>query len=96
MDGCYLEYQGHVHVGATLSSNMLLNAKKETSLHYVTTDRSSRPGVFLRKVILKLCRKFTGEHLCRSAISMKLCFALMAASKQTKNQHCQPTKRSLS
>ena len=54
MDGYYLQHQGHVHVGATLSSNMLLNAKKETSLHYVTTDRSSRPEVFLRKVILKL------------------------------------------
>ena len=54
MDGYYLEHQGYVHVGATLSSNMLLNAKKETSLHYVTTDRSSRPEVFLRKVILKL------------------------------------------
>ena len=50
MDGYYLEHQGHVHVGATLSSNMLLNAKKETSLHYVTTDRSSRPEVFLRKL----------------------------------------------
>ena len=37
MAGCYLEHQEHVHVGATLTSNMLLHAKKEASLHYATT-----------------------------------------------------------
>ena len=34
--------------------------------------RSSRPEVFLRKGILKICRKFTEEHPCQSAISIKL------------------------
>ena len=34
--------------------------------------RSSRPEVFLRKDVLKICNKFTGEHPCRSAISIKL------------------------
>ena len=34
--------------------------------------RSSHPEVFLGKGVLKLCRKFTGEHPCRSAISIKL------------------------
>ena len=34
--------------------------------------RSSHPEVFLVKGILKICSKFTGEHLCRSAISIKL------------------------
>ena len=34
--------------------------------------RSSRPEVFLRKSALKICSKFTGEHPCRSAISIKL------------------------
>ena len=34
--------------------------------------RSSRPEVFLRKGVLKICSKFTGEHPCRSAISIKL------------------------
>ena len=34
--------------------------------------RSSCPEVFLRKVVLKICSKFTGEHLCRSVISVKL------------------------
>ena len=31
--------------------------------------RSSRPEeVFLGKCILKMCNKFTGEHMCRNAI----------------------------
>ena len=33
---------------------------------------SSRPEVFLRKGVLKICSKFTGEHSCRSVISIKL------------------------
>ena len=36
------------------------------------SDRSSRPEVFLRNGVLKICSKFTGEHPCRSAISIKL------------------------
>ena len=34
--------------------------------------RSSRPEVFLGKSILKICSKFSGEHPCRGAISIKL------------------------
>ena len=34
--------------------------------------RSSHPEVFLRKDVLKICSKFTIEHLCRSVISIKL------------------------
>ena len=34
--------------------------------------RSSCLGVFLEKGVLKLCSKLTGEHPCRSAISIKL------------------------
>ena len=34
--------------------------------------RSSHPEVFLEKVVLKICSKFTGEHPCRSVISIKL------------------------
>ena len=39
-----------------------------------TLDKSriSRPEVFLGKGVLKLCSKFTGEHPCRSATSIKL------------------------
>ena len=36
--------------------------------------RSSHPDVFIRKVVLKICCKFTGEHPCRSVISIKLPF----------------------
>ena len=34
--------------------------------------RSSRSEVFLRKGVQKICSKFTGEHPCRSVISIKL------------------------
>ena len=34
--------------------------------------RSSRQEVFLRKVVRRICSKFTGEHPYRSAISIKL------------------------
>ena len=34
--------------------------------------RSSPPGVFLGKGVLKICSKFTGEQTCRNAISVKL------------------------
>ena len=37
-----------------------------------TKCRSSRPEVFLGKVVLKICSKFTGERPCRSVISIKL------------------------
>ena len=32
----------------------------------------SHPEVFLEKVALKICSKFTGEHPCRRAILIKL------------------------
>ena len=32
----------------------------------------SHPELFLEKVFLKKCRKFTAEHPCRSAILIKL------------------------
>ena len=34
--------------------------------------RSTHPEVFLGKGVLKICSKFTEEHPCRSAISIKL------------------------
>ena len=36
------------------------------------TFRSSHPEMFLEKGALKICSKFTGEHPCRSVISIKL------------------------
>ena len=37
-----------------------------------TTNRSSYPDVLLVKGVLKICNQFTGEHPCRSVISIKL------------------------
>ena len=34
--------------------------------------KSSRSKVFLGKGVLKICRKFTGEHPCQSVMSIKL------------------------
>ena len=39
---------------------------------YTCLFRSSHLEMFLQKGVLKLCRKFTGEHSCRSAVSIKL------------------------
>ena len=36
------------------------------------SSKSSPPKVFLQKVVLKICSKFTGEHPCRSVISITL------------------------
>ena len=38
----------------------------------VTNCRSSHPEVFLGKGVLRICSKYTGEHPCRSWISIKL------------------------
>ena len=38
--------------------------------HWIS--RSSHPEVFLRKGVLKICSKFTGEHPYRSVISVNL------------------------
>ena len=34
--------------------------------------RSSHPEVFLKKGVLNICSKFTGEYPCRSVIAIKL------------------------
>ena len=43
----------------------------------ITFCKSSRPEAFLRQDILKICRKFTGEHTCRSVISKNLFCSLI-------------------
>ena len=43
--------------------------------------RSSPSEVFLGKGVMEICSKFTGEHPCRSMISIKLlCFAALLES----------------
>ena len=44
--------------------------------YYGLHFRSSPPEVFLGRGTLKICNKFTGEHPCWSAISIKLLVAL--------------------
>ena len=49
-------------------------------------SRSSHPEVFLRKSVLKICSKFTGEHPCRKAISIKLlCWLETQSANQSEN-----------
>ena len=52
----------------TLKSQLFSNA----SSFSFSIIRSSHPEVFLEKGVLKICSKFTGEHPCRSAISINL------------------------
>ena len=51
--------------------------------------RSSHPVVFLVKGVLKICSKFTGEHPCRSVISIKL---LCNFIEITLRHGCSPVK----
>ena len=51
---------------------LMVLAYTTVSAKYATKYRNSRPEVFLEKGVLKTCSKFTGEHPCQSAISIKL------------------------
>ena len=50
---------------------MLFNVFCLTNYIHESSTRSSPSEVFLRKGVLKICDKFTGEHPLRSVISMK-------------------------
>ena len=45
------------------------------------------PEVFLTKSVMKICSKFTGEHTCRSVISIKLICNLIEITLQ---HECSP------
>ena len=47
------------------------NNKSASTIPKYSSFGSSHPEVFLGKGVLKKCSKFTGEHPCRSAISIK-------------------------
>ena len=47
---------------------LLIWIKNIREFSSLTFCRSSRPEVFLRKGVLKICSKFTGEHPCQSVI----------------------------
>ena len=52
-----------------------LKGKLHSEIHllelFFWDSRSSPPEVFLGKGVLKICSKFTGEHPCRSEMSIK-------------------------
>ena len=56
----------------TFKTKSLLSIFQFLTASYSTRNRSSHPEVFLGKNDLKICRKFTGEQPCQSAISIKL------------------------
>ena len=53
---------------------LLTKASPKVKSNIENDDRSSPPEAFLEKGVLKLYSKFTGEHPCRSVISIKLLF----------------------
>ena len=55
--------------------NKLLKPKKvldSTAISRTAIDRKGPPEVFLQKGVLEIYSKFTGEHSCRSVISINL------------------------
>ena len=60
-----------LHVGST-SWVQGLGSHFSGMPFYRASYRSSHPEVFLEKGVLKICSKFTREHPCWSAISIKL------------------------
>ena len=71
-----LYLKAHVFISAKLTTFWYLTNRRiyhlKTNLIMLIFYRSSRPEVFLRKGVLKICCKFTGVHPCRSVISIKL------------------------
>ena len=68
----FLSTSSHYSLVKVLNSSWLFRSCIWGSKVQITNYRSSRPEVFLEKSVRKICRKFTGEHPCRSATSIKL------------------------
>ena len=58
------------HFHATMKKSLRKKHKLFDAI--ISCCRSSHPEVFLGKGVLKICSKFTGEHPCKSVISIKL------------------------
>ena len=60
----------------TGKSNLLKNPINQfpvnVRIYHIAFHRSSRPEAVLRKCVLIICSKFTGEHSCRIVILTKL------------------------
>ena len=61
--------------------------KPKTSMYHLFQVQKQLPEVFLLKRVLKICSKYTGEHTCRSVISIKLQSSLI---KITLRHGCSP------
>ena len=55
-----------------ISTFLVLDDLEHVDRLAIITYKRSHPEVFLGKGVLKTCSKFTGEHRCRIAISIKL------------------------
>ena len=55
-----------------LMENFIFLSSDGAGLHQAGIPASSPSEVFLRKVVLKICSKFTGVHPCQSGISINL------------------------
>ena len=65
--------QVQVIVGDQSGATHIWDLKTDHNVQFMPETgmaRSSHPEVFLGKSVLKICSKFTGEHPCRSAISI--------------------------
>ena len=65
---CFYWYHFYLHWNLTFP----FGEKSLISIASKILSRSSLPEVFLWKGVLKICIKFTEEHPCRSATSIKL------------------------
>ena len=78
---CTLQFRAHAKISYECACTETLYVievwMSADNLHFALSTsvlRSSSPGVFLGKGVLKICSKFTAEHSCRSVISIS-CFA---------------------
>ena len=56
--------------------SLYVRTRKLNQTYKIDSYRSSPSEVFLGKGVLKICSKFTGEHPCRSAISIQTCLEI--------------------
>ena len=67
----YKNFHGQMYSNPVSILKREFQKTKKYSFFYLEVDRSSPSEVFLREGVKKICSKFTGEHPCRSAISIK-------------------------
>ena len=66
------EYISQAAIAVKITAKPLANRLSKPLVKLWAALWAKTEEAFLRKDVLKICSKFTGEHLCRSVISMKL------------------------